>query len=57
MSIGIGLWQSNVFFAELLRVMCLPTGTAVNPEDIKLICVLIATAIKHSEELNRALDG
>lgn len=39
------------------RVMCLPTGTAVNPADIKLICELIATAIEHSEELNRALDG
>ena len=37
------------------RVMCLPTGTAVAPEDIQKICHLIRLAVEHSAEIDSKL--
>jgi dTDP-4-amino-4,6-dideoxygalactose transaminase len=39
------------------RVMSLPTGTAVKPEDISWICHLLNLAIQHSDEINRYLHS
>lgn len=37
------------------RVMSLPTGTAIGPEEIALVCQIIRLAITHSEEVRRRL--
>lgn len=33
------------------RAMSLPTGTAVGPEEIEIICIIIRLAVAHSQEL------
>jgi dTDP-4-amino-4,6-dideoxygalactose transaminase len=38
------------------RVICLPTGTAVRPEDIEKICRLIRLVVKHSTEIGSKLS-
>ena len=37
------------------RVMSLPTGTAVGPEEIEAVCAIIRLAVRHSEELRYKL--
>ena len=37
------------------RVLCLPTGTAVRPEDIKKICQIIGFAVEHGDEISSRL--
>jgi dTDP-4-amino-4,6-dideoxygalactose transaminase len=39
------------------RVICLPTGTAVHPEDIEKICLLIRIVVKHSTEIASKLSN
>ena len=37
------------------RVMSLPTGTAVGPEEIAMVCAIIRLAVEHSRELSPRL--
>ncbi|GAX62975.1 DegT/DnrJ/EryC1/StrS aminotransferase [Candidatus Scalindua japonica] len=37
------------------RVLCLPTGSAVRPEDIKEICQIIGFAVEHGDEISSRL--
>ncbi len=39
------------------RVLCLPTGTAVNAEDIQIICKIIRFVIEHSTEIGVRLSS
>jgi dTDP-4-amino-4,6-dideoxygalactose transaminase len=39
------------------RVMSLPTGTAVGPEEIAVVCQIIRLAVAHSGELRQRLAG
>ena len=38
------------------RVICLPTGTAVRPEDIRKICHLLRLVVDHSAEISLKLS-
>ena len=38
------------------RVLCLPTGTAVQPEDVKKICQIIRIVLENGAELSRRLS-
>jgi dTDP-4-amino-4,6-dideoxygalactose transaminase len=38
------------------RVICLPTGTAVHPEDIQKICHLLRLVVEHSAEISPKLS-
>ena len=37
------------------RVLCLPTGTAVDVDAIEAVCDVIATAVRHGAEIARRL--
>jgi dTDP-4-amino-4,6-dideoxygalactose transaminase len=39
------------------RVMSLPTGTAVGPEEIGTVCAIIRLAVMHSGELHKMLEA
>ena len=39
------------------RVLILPTGTAISPEDIKGICQIIRLSIDHSEQIKSILES
>jgi len=39
------------------RVMSLPTGTAVNAEDIATICAIIRTAVEYCEVVHAGIEG
>jgi dTDP-4-amino-4,6-dideoxygalactose transaminase len=39
------------------RVLVLPTGTAVSPEQIKTICGILRLAVSHGGDTARRLDG
>jgi dTDP-4-amino-4,6-dideoxygalactose transaminase len=39
------------------RVMVLPTGTAVDPEEIRKVCALIRFAIEHGQEIRQRRAG
>lgn len=38
------------------RVMSLPNGTSVSPDDIRQICLLLRFAVEHSDEIQRLLQ-
>ena len=37
----------------LTRVLCLPTGTAVDPDEIDKICQILRVATSHGDEVRR----
>lgn len=39
------------------RVMCLPTGTAVHPEDVQKICHLIRLVVEHGAKISSKLSN